>query len=44
MPGPGIHLPDATEGVQRIADLFEHRHLFVAHHLSQTQRRTLHSP
>ena len=26
---------------QRIADLFEHRHLFVAHHLSQTQRRTL---
>jgi transposase-like protein len=26
---------------QRIADLFEHRHLFVAHHLSQAQRRTL---
>jgi len=26
---------------QRIADLFEHRHLFVAHHLTNAQRRTL---
>lgn len=26
---------------QRIADLFEHRHLFVAHHLTHAQRRTL---
>ena len=26
---------------QRIADLFEHRHLFVAHHLTDAQRRTL---
>ena len=26
---------------QRITDLFEHRHLFVAHHLSAAQRRTL---
>jgi transposase len=26
---------------QRIADLFEHRHLFVMHHLTETQRRTL---
>ena len=26
---------------QRIADLFEHRHLFVAHHLTEAQRRTL---
>jgi hypothetical protein len=26
---------------QRIADLFEHRHLFVAHHLTADQRRTL---
>jgi len=26
---------------QRIADLFEHRHLFVMHHLTEAQRRTL---
>jgi Transposase len=26
---------------QRLADLFEHRHLFVAHHLTPAQRRTL---
>jgi hypothetical protein len=26
---------------QRIADLFEHRHWFVAHHLTPAQRRTL---
>jgi hypothetical protein len=26
---------------QRIAELFEHRHLFVAHHLTPAQRRTL---
>ena len=26
---------------RRIADLFEHRHLFVARHLTQAQRRTL---
>ena len=26
---------------QKIGDLFEHRHLFVAHHLTPTERRTL---
>jgi Transposase len=26
---------------QRIADLFEHRHLFVTHHLTDSQQRTL---
>lgn len=27
---------------QKVGDLFEHRHLFVRHHLTDAQRRTLH--
>jgi len=32
-------VPELTE--ERIAELFEHRHLFVTHHLTAGQRRTL---
>jgi hypothetical protein len=32
----------ARRAKRRVADLFEHRYLFVTHHLTPAERRTLH--